>query len=118
MADIFEKVKGNINKGISSVSDKSSNIIESTKLKKEISGLESQKELLLLQLGQSVYGMYLDGDIGDGIIASSCAVIGSLDDKIKDKNDDLKRLQNVCLVCESKFAPGSKFCPQCGNTID
>jgi methyltransferase-like protein len=45
MADIFEKITGKIDKGIEAVSSKGKELIETTKLKKEIKDVQNFIEL-------------------------------------------------------------------------
>lgn len=57
MADILGKIKGRIDKGISSVNLKSKEIIEKQKIKLQISELEAEKKDLLLELGKLAHLM-------------------------------------------------------------
>lgn len=57
MADILGKIKGRIDKGISSVNVKSKEIIEKQKIKLQISELEAEKKDMLLELGKLAHLM-------------------------------------------------------------
>jgi len=52
MADFLGKIKGKIDKGISTVNVKSKKIIEKQKMKLQMSELQAEKKNLLLELGK------------------------------------------------------------------
>ena len=57
MADLLSKIKGKIDKGISTVNVKSKKIIEKQKIKLQMSELEAEKKNLLLELGKLAHLM-------------------------------------------------------------
>lgn len=57
MADLLGKIKGKIDKGISTVNVKSKEIIEKQKIKLQLSELEAEKKNLLLELGKLAHRM-------------------------------------------------------------
>jgi len=67
MADLLGKIKGKIDKGISTVNVKSKEIIEKQKIKLQLSELEAEKKNLLLELGKLAYLMINDPEETEGI---------------------------------------------------
>ncbi len=73
MANFFNKVTAEINKGFSNVSENSKNIAEKVKLNMRLSDIEKQEKALCQQLGSLVYNLHISGDVHieqcDGICA-------------------------------------------------
>lgn len=55
MSDLFGKLKQSIDKGTKVIGAKSASLIDSTKVKSEISSLKKSKDELLLKIGTVVY---------------------------------------------------------------
>ena len=67
MADFLGKLKGKINKGISTVNIKSKELIEKQKIKLQLSELEAGKKNILLELGKLAYLMIEASDAASQI---------------------------------------------------
>ncbi len=67
MADFLGKLKGKINKGISTVNIKSKELIEKQKIKLQLSELEAGKKNILLELGKLAYLMIEASDTASQI---------------------------------------------------
>lgn len=68
MSDIIGKIKGKIDKGISTVNVKSKELITKQKIKLQISELEAEKKTLLLDLGKLTHLMILSSDQKEELI--------------------------------------------------
>lgn len=102
MADFLGKLKGKINKGISTVNIKSKELIEKQKIKLQLSELEAGKKNILLELGKLAYLM---------IEASDTASQIAIDEKPKStKSRELKPdkweqavLNALASICDGKL---------------
>ena len=130
MPDFFDKVKQGIGKGITTVSVKSKEALETTKLKGLIGKLQEQKESSLEELGNIVFTMFLKGKFDEKRIKEKCEIIRELDSRIKDKEEELKQIHlkaqealglpkavAIC-NCGAEMYEGTKFCGKCGKRIE
>lgn len=129
MADFFSRVKKNINKGISTVSEKSSLMLEQAKIKGQIAKLEEQRNELLTELGSNVYATYGNEALDEQFIADKCAEVKALEDAIIEKAEELRVLTEGDKVapapeadvlkceCGAELQPGAKFCLNCGKPV-
>ncbi|MEQ9619704.1 MAG: hypothetical protein RIG61_11090 [Deltaproteobacteria bacterium] len=84
MAEFLDKLKGKIDKGLSTVNVKSKELIERQKIKLHLSELEAEKKMILQDLGKLTYGYFeasggIDLIIPHGSSKASPAVPESLD---------------------------------------
>ncbi|GJM17160.1 MAG: hypothetical protein DHS20C13_24870 [Thermodesulfobacteriota bacterium] len=70
MADLLGKIKGKIDKGISTVNLKSKELIEKQKLKLQKSELEAEKRNILLELGKLTHLIIESSDGEDDLIST------------------------------------------------
>jgi hypothetical protein len=130
MADIFQKVRQGIGKGVATASVKSKEVLEATKIKSQISALEEQKKALLEELGNIVYTMSSKGNLDEERLRTKCSAIAALDDRIKQKQEELKQVHlraeealgksmpaTIC-ECGEAIYQGTKFCGKCGNRVN
>lgn len=128
MADFFSKVKRNINKGISTVSEKSSLMLETSRIKGQIAKLEDQRNSVFQELGINVYLAYSSGALEEEFIAEKCDVIKAIELEIAEKAEQLQALTEAgkeepaevelskC-ECGEEIIPGAKFCMNCGKEL-
>lgn len=81
MADLLGKIKGKIDKGISTVNEKSKEIIGKQKIKLQISELEAEKKNILLELGKLAHVMVESSDGGVNLSKSNAKAKKSADTK-------------------------------------
>jgi hypothetical protein len=130
MTDFFDKVKQGIGKGITTVSVKSKEALETTKLKGLIGTLQERKKSSLEELGNIVFTMFLKGKFDEKRIKEKCEIIGELDSEIKEKEEELKQvhlkaqealgLPRAVAVCNcgAEIYEGTKFCVKCGKRVE
>jgi NADH pyrophosphatase NudC (nudix superfamily) len=130
MADFFDKVKQGIGKGITTVSVKSKEALETTKLKGQIVTLQERKKSALEELGNIVFTMFLKGSFDEERIKGKCEIIRGLDSQIKEKEDELRQvhlkaqealgLPKAVAVCNcgAEIYEGTKFCGKCGQKAE
>jgi NADH pyrophosphatase NudC (nudix superfamily) len=129
MAEIFDKVKQGIGKGVTTVSVKSKEMIETTRLKGEIDALQQRKKGSLEELGNIIYTMFLHGSFEEQRLREKCEAIGDLDNLIKDKQEELHQvilktqeiLGKPVIVgkceCGAEISASAKFCGRCGKKL-
>jgi len=102
MADLLGKIKGKIDKGISTVNVKSKKIIEKQKVKLQLSELEAEKKNLLLELGKLAHLMLnAQESIGD-IETDNFDTSNKLKDIQPDKWEQAV-LTTLSSICEGKL---------------
>ena len=116
MADLFAKVKDSVSRGVSNVSEKSTTLIESSRIKREIVALKDHRESLLTELGKLVYVRFSDDKLCAEEITGKCLVVQEIDASIVVKERELQNTLNLC-DCGHKFVAGGKFCAHCGKEI-
>ena len=130
MADFLDKVKQGINKGVATVSVKSKEMLDTTRLKTQIDSLGKQKLNLLEELGNIVYTLYKKGTPDEERVRMKCEDVAALDRQITEKEVELRqtRLQaeealgkpkavSVC-TCGNEIFMGAKFCGKCGKKAE
>lgn len=129
MADIFEKITGGIDKGIKAVSSKSKELIETTKLKAEISDVQNAIQIKFQTLGKKVFGMLNRGTLKENELKTDYNEIAALFKKITELEEAMKKAEIealkmrfgadavMCSKCRSPNRLGDKFCSNCGTPI-
>lgn len=109
-----------IRKGVQAVTDKSDELVETTKIKMAISKIESQVSQRKVELGALTYRLHTEGRIDIPEVLSICTDIDAYHKEILDLQNQLTSLQPVMVICSScsaKNAPGAKFCSSCGAAL-
>ncbi|MCL6590723.1 MAG: zinc ribbon domain-containing protein [Firmicutes bacterium] len=126
MAELFDKVKQGVEKGISSVSVKSKEVIESRRINRQIETFREEIKRATGELGQMVYAMYAENNFAQEPIREKCAAIAGIHGQIAEKEAELERLRLetgealgkiYCPQCKVELAEGFKFCSQCGAKV-
>jgi len=124
MAEFYQKVKQEIEKGISNVSIRSKEVLENIKIKKQLESLEEQIKSSLAELGQTIYAMFGANLFNQEQIIQKCEFIADLELQLKEKEKEMSqiRLQAgtalgkiYCSQCKAEIAEGSQYCGQCGQ---
>jgi SMC interacting uncharacterized protein involved in chromosome segregation len=129
MGDFFNKVKQGVEKGVATASVKSKEVLDATKIKSQIHGLDGQKKTLLEELGNIVYTMSVKGGFDEERLKTKCSAVATLDDQIERKEEELKEVHlkaqealgkpkpiTVCTCGEAIFE-STKFCGKCGTRV-
>ncbi len=83
MPDFFSRLKEGVAKGVTTVSVKGKEVMETTKVKTQINALQEQVKGQQAELGQAAMPLILDGTIGDEALMARCQAIQSLEDQIR-----------------------------------
>lgn len=129
MADFFDKVKQGVGKGITTVSVKSKELLEVSKLNSQIADVQKQKKDALEELGNIVHTMFLKGALDEERLRAKSATISALEEQVKQKEADLVEIHTkaqealgrsmpiaVC-DCGAEIHEGAKFCGKCGKKL-
>lgn len=129
MADFFDKVKQGIGKGVNTVSVRSKEMVEVTKLKAEIDTLKRKKKDTIEELGNVVYAMLSRNNFDQARMMSKYEEIAGLDQQIRAKEEELQQLRveaqtalgkavvvGTC-ECGAPVSQGARFCAKCGRKV-
>jgi hypothetical protein len=138
MADFFDKLKQGLNKGVTTASVRSKEMLDANRLKSKIADHERQKKDALTDLGATVCTMLDSGHIDEEALKVAHLAIASFDAQIAEKQQELARVHaeaeqalaeppkaspatepvpSTC-VCGATLPIGTKFCGSCGRRTD
>ena len=136
MPDFFETLKHGLGKGVSTVSIKSKEMRDTSRVKSQIADLERQKKDAIAALGMSVCGMLDSGPIDETALRAARAAIAGFDQQISEKQEEVARIHAHakqaleggtapkeipadahCTSCGAALAPSVTFCGSCGKQI-
>lgn len=130
MVDFLDKLKQGVGKGVSTVSVKSKEVIETSKLKSQIADVQRLKKQALEELGNIVYTMHLKGSFDEERLRAKSAAIAALVDQIRAKEQRLVEVHAkaqealgkpksvaIC-TCGAEIYEGTKFCGKCGIKVE
>ncbi len=112
-------LKGTVRKTTEVVYEKSSQLVELTKVKIKVSQAEGEIDKLFGLLGTKIYDAYKAGTPFSEEINGLCI---ALDGKYKEletlvsQADEIKEVQE-CPACKEKNPADSKFCSKCGEKL-
>jgi NADH pyrophosphatase NudC (nudix superfamily) len=130
MADFMDRVRQGFAKGVTTVSVKSKELLDTSKIKSQIADLEQRRKEALEELGNIAYTMYLAGTFVEERLKAKCAAISELDGQIRSRRSELAdihaRAQEVLgkpkpistCSCGAEIYEGTKFCGKCGKKVE
>lgn len=133
MANFFDRVVYEVNKGVSSVSESSKSILEKSKLNGAISECEEQKLKIAQGIGIKIYNMYMSGAEIPEDVKADCDKITAKISEIRSHKQRLCTLKEQAdankfgtqasaakKICKCGFenTPDSHFCAQCGEKLN
>jgi NADH pyrophosphatase NudC (nudix superfamily) len=132
--DFFEAVKRGLERGVATVSVKSKEMLETTQLRSQVKALQEDRQRGLTELGNIVYTLHLQGklDAEVELVRGRCEALATLDQKIRDKEDEIRRIQLqaqkalgavaasplAACDCGAPVYDGVKFCGGCGKNVE
>lgn len=134
-------IKSLFDKGVASVTVKSSTFLETSKLSNQINNLEAEIPRQKNLMGEAAYKAWQEGSSADEVIAPFCNEIKSLEEQIAElqekivaiKEESAKALgentvqttvsaapagEAVCQSCGASNVADAKFCSKCGSKIE
>lgn len=129
MVDFFDKVRQNVQKGVATVSVRSREALEASRIKSEISVIEQRRREAIEELGNIVYTMFAKGGFDEVRIKEKCAQIAEIDRQLEARREELKEVHikaqealgrpvtvGMC-ECGATIVQGAKFCGRCGKKL-
>lgn len=145
MADFFDKVKKGLNKGTTVIGVKSSTMIETNKIKSEISSLKKEKNEIFTAIGEQIYKMRKEGNVDLDSVYSTLDRIFEIDNTMVERENAIEELvrkqeetlqaleeedpkevhhegnhtpkEIVICECGAKLKHDTMFCAQCGKKV-
>ncbi len=135
MSDFLNRVKGVVNKGVTTASVKLKESVEIGKIDTKLKSLSSDKNERILELGNIVYTLFKQGTLKDQRtrIEEKCGAIQDIDRKIQDAENEIMRvrketeeflgrtqssfLSDIKCNCGNMIKQGAKFCTSCGRNV-
>lgn len=131
MPDLFDKIRGQIDAGITKVATKSRVTVETTRLAGQIRRITKEKEEALLRLGSRVYKeMSNSGQLSLEEVQGEIKRVQATDRAIADLQKEIDRLEALdaatpwsageaeqpitTCTCGAPLTEGTKFCGNCG----
>lgn len=116
MQDIIDKILSGVEKTTKVVVQKSTDVVESTKLRYSIMSEEGRANDIIKDIGQLVYDAYKSGEGSPESIQQKCCDLELLFGEIEDKKNLLAKLRNQkrCVSCGHSNEINASFCNRCG----
>lgn len=141
MADIFDKMRAGLNKGVATISTGSKTVVEKTKINSIINNLENEKKRLCEEMGMKIYEFCCENSEGDFPRAESEVFYNQITQRniqIEEQRNKLAELdaemnrvlgtqvtvtsvsENNGKTCACGYinATGAKFCAKCGQGLE
>lgn len=135
-ADAFEKLKSSFNRGITTISVKTSSSLEKSKIKTHIESLTREIERDIQLIGEEAYKIWSSEDSNFTVLNERCAAVKSKQDEIARLNEELASIDErdnqilgtterpeeaapkfICTNCGAQYETSVKFCRKCGNKM-
>ena len=137
MSSIFDKVKRELNKGVTTVNVKSKELLAINRLNALISAYQDKRATLIVELGKATFDMFANSAFDESRLVPKCQEIQDLDNKIAGVEAEIadirKQSQQVlaeaagdndkdpnALTCEcgNAVSEDMKFCNKCGKKLE
>lgn len=138
--DAFEKFKSSVNRGITTISVKTSSTLEKTKIKTHIESLEKEIEKLYRNIGEAMYVKWAQGELDCELFNAQFEILKQKKQEIEDLTAELSAVDErnnqilgnvddaqtemikpetkfVCSQCGAQYEVATNFCRKCGNKM-
>jgi hypothetical protein len=96
MENFMNRLKKEIDRGVTIVGAKSKELLETTKIKNRIGDLNNQKQQALIEIGGITYQMFRNPDYDGGTaIQDKCSFVAGLEEEIRLKEDELEKIRQA-----------------------
>jgi len=102
------------------VTKKSEDVVELTKLNMTIGNEEDKIKRLLYEIGSELYRGYTNGKALEGAYDKQCEEVKQLEENIRLLRERVLELKGskTCTACKSVVALDVNFCPNCGQKLE
>ena len=143
--DAFQKFKSSFNRGVATISVKTSSSLEKVKIKTHIESIEKEIEHLISEIGENAYEIWETNDNDFSVLGEKCLVVkqkkdeiiqlneayNSIDERdgqilgtsVNEENHEVKETAPIsnesitCPNCGSVYIQSVKFCKKCGQKL-
>lgn len=118
--DLLNDIGRKITKTAKTVTRKSEDIVEITKLNLTIGNEEDKIKRLLYEIGSELYRSYTNGAAFGDLYDGKCNEVKQLEDNIKALKERILLLKGnrICKACSSVVDMDVNFCPNCGEKLE
>ncbi len=129
MSDLMSKFGGGFSRTINTISSKSKEIVETTKLRYQINEYEKMAESNYLKIGRIAFEMINKDSIDMKILRENCEEINVIYRKINDLKEAIQQAELesikkgsdpdaiICNKCKASNRRGDNFCYVCGASM-
>ena len=119
MKDFFEDLGKRLSETAEAVTAKAGDAIEIQKLKAQIRELARGNAEDLMELGQSIYDRFENGEELDEASKGLCEAIASRKESMEEYENKIEGLKGACECtrCGKMVAKDMAFCPYCGDQL-
>lgn len=89
----FDKLKDGLEQGVSTISAKSKEGIDTIKVKLDLDSLKKHRKSALEDIGILVYTMLAEGGIDEGKVKEKCEAVTNIECQIKEKEKELAQIR-------------------------
>ncbi len=117
--DFFNNLGSKIGKTAKTVTKKSEELVEITKLNLTIGNEEDKMKKLLLEIGSEFYSRFIEGETYDDYLNGRFAQVKDIENHILELREKTKKLkgQKTCDSCQEDIKEDVKYCPHCGKSL-
>ena len=128
---MFSRIKDSIDRGIVSVSVKSSTYLGVEKLKTKAENVSAEIGNAAAEMGAAVYEQWKAGAVSMEYVENVCGHMKKLEEEIQEYQKQIQELEqekqkilggegqgnHVC-ACGCRYEAGARFCIQCGKPLE
>ena len=109
----YQKLKS---KNIKMAMKKSSDLVETTKLKLSVTDTENEIDNIMRKMGELLYEAYKTGGESYSSLEEQCELIDSKYEKIEELTKQISEHKNakICPNCKKQMEKDASFCSSCG----
>ena len=109
----------NFKRAVGTITKKSGEVSESTKLSLEINGIENDIEKLYIKIGEIVYDAYKNENDFSHDVISYCDQIAENYAKIEKVQNEINAIKKLktCPNCHKAIDEQVSYCPYCGASM-
>lgn len=118
--DLLNDIGKKITETAKTVTKKSEDIVEITKLNLAISSEEEKIKRIFYEIGCELYRSYTNGTTGRELYESKCEEVKQIEENISSLKERLLLLKRnkTCKACNSIVSLEVNYCPNCGEKLE